>query len=244
MPRRAKTLRSGTSGGKRVKIVALLSWYDEHPSWLSGTIASLAPFTDHIVCVDGAYRLFPEGKPSSGSSQHEAIVEVCYASKIGLTLHVPQTVWLGNEREKRAFMFDLGRTVARTREDWFFAIDSDELVTEAPQDLRKRLSETSYDVAQVGLWRRPPHPEPRFSWPTEETPSRQFFRALPGLTLEHDHYTYTTEDGKVLRGRGETPEVEDLSDLKVEHRLGRDLNRLERQRAYYSLRDELGVEVG
>src|SRR6266498_1360247 len=57
-----------------LKIIAILSWFDESPSWLSACVASLARAgCSHLVAVDGAYRLYPDGRPHSGIAQQDAI---------------------------------------------------------------------------------------------------------------------------------------------------------------------------
>lgn len=236
------------------RIVGLLSFYDEQPSWLSAAITSHANAVDHIVAVDGAYGLYPGGKARSSLEEHEAIASTCYAAGLGLTLHTPDTVWYGNEVEKRSFMFSLAETVGA---DWYFVIDADHLLTDLPFDLRDRLAATDLNAAQVRAWERRNYDTEKankiaaeFAWDrSHEFAVRLLFRALPGLHCEGNHYTYVTGDGRKLWGNTtyEGHDVEDcldLTDLRVEHRTQvRDLARRQSAKDYYRRRDRSRAEA-
>jgi hypothetical protein len=226
-------------------IVALLSFFDEYPSWLSATVASCGRLCDHIVAVDGAYALFAGGAGSSGPDQHAAIVDAAAAAGIGLTLHVPTQKWLGGEVQKRAFMFDLGRLVARDEGDWFCVIDADNIITSVPHDARARLADAEEDVAAYGLVTRwDDHPDAErlgfAAMPTKNVhPVRALYRNVPGLTVQGTHYGYTAAGADLWR---DVPAL-DLSDLIVEHRgHRRSAGRRARQQAYYLTRDAAGIE--
>ena len=91
-----------------MKLIAILCWYDERPSWLAGVTASLARLqVAHLVAVDGAYGLYPKGHGCSGTEQQQTIVETCRAAGIGTTVHTPPEPWFGNEVEKRNLAFQL-----------------------------------------------------------------------------------------------------------------------------------------
>jgi hypothetical protein len=61
-----------------MKLIGLLSFYDEAPSWLSAAIASHHPAgLTHLVVCDGAYELFPDGRARSGIEQYDAINATC-----------------------------------------------------------------------------------------------------------------------------------------------------------------------
>jgi hypothetical protein len=48
------------------KIVALTAFYDEPPAMIASMLNGLARLrVDHVVALDGAYRLYPDGKPAS-----------------------------------------------------------------------------------------------------------------------------------------------------------------------------------
>ena len=80
---------------------------------------------------------------------------------------------------------------------------------------------------------------------------RMLYRALPDLRVMRAHWCYVAGDGdnlRVLWGPPEYGRQEDSVDLghaiRVEHRSRwRDQSRQTRARAYYQLRDTLGVEA-
>jgi hypothetical protein len=43
--------------GKPMKIIGLLSFYDESPAWLSACVAGIGRWCDGLIAVDGAYAL-------------------------------------------------------------------------------------------------------------------------------------------------------------------------------------------
>lgn len=232
-----------------MRIVALLSWYNERPDWLAAGVASLAPFADHIIAVDGAYFLYPDGKRNSPSGQAEAIRETARAVGLGCTLFEPQERWLGNEVEKRSLMFRLGETVA-TPEDWYFVLDGDEVVSDIGCDVKAKCAETQHDCGEVAFWRHRDHYKPEqmpfVTSMVEEHNIRVMFRAIPGLRVEGNHYTYVTPDGRRLWGNpADAPvePVEDFTDIRIQHRTKeRDLWRADEARKYYARRDELNIE--
>jgi hypothetical protein len=120
-----------------MKLVGLLSFYDEPVPTLLACIASLAEHgVDELVAVDGAYGLYPGGRARSHPDQHAAIVLACRELGMSCTLHAPRTVWRGNEVEKRTFMFSLAWATARDG-DWFWVMDADQVVLETPTDHRR-----------------------------------------------------------------------------------------------------------
>lgn len=239
---------------ERPRIAGLLSWYDENPAWLSAAIASMGLLeVDHLVAVDGAYGLYPDGKRSSSPEQREAIEETAHGMGIGLTLHIPPTVWSGNEVEKRSAMFALAEMVARPDRDWYFVLDADEVVKTVPADLRRRLAETNCDVGETTCLNRTPpqtEQEQEFRWdPISRVTIPKFFRAIPGLRVVGNHYTYALPDGRKLWGHGfdmqrrDSEQFVDFTDLKIEHRTAfRGVFRREQQKDYYQRRERLKTE--
>ncbi len=211
-----------------MKVVGLLSWYEEHPSWLVECVASAARICDHIIAVDGPYAAFPGAlrKPFSGAEQADAILRTAAGAGIGCTVHAGRQPWWGGEVGKRDFMFRVGEAFT-TRTDWYLRIDADEVLTSIPPDTKSLLASSELDVAEVTLWERETSLEVADGSPTAgdyETPFRCLFRALPGIRIEQAHYIVTAhEDGrrKVLRGNDtahrEEP-AEALWNVRLEHR--------------------------
>lgn len=241
-----------------MKLIGILSWYDESPSWLSACVASLARAgCSHLVAVDGAYGLYPDGRPNSGGAQQDAIVKTAYGSGMGCTLHFPEKVWRGNELEKRQFCFKLASQVAEPHVDWYFINDADQIVIKSDH-LVGRLENTDLNVAETMLLEfQDPHHSPKLAEVVQtlqvprEHPirTRNLFRALPGLSLIGNHYTYGVE-GEVTKLWGAPSGGEILADaldlcdvVHIEHRTHlRDAARKHSQMQYYDLRDELGIE--
>lgn len=238
-----------------MKIIALLSWYQEPPSWLSATVASLAGIADHLVAVDGAYALVASSlaAPRSGREQVEAIAATAAGCGLGYTIHTRSDPWYGNEIEKRSFLFAAGALVA-AGEDWYLVIDGDETVARAPGDLRAQLATLRNDVAHVDYFERsadpppPGQPSPHRYLPLQDAGSaRRFFRALPGLTVEGNHYTYRAGDGRYLWGNPDQVELAPADRIRcfaLEHwHRFRQPARQKLATDYYHVRDQLGVET-
>ena len=246
----------------RPRVFCLLSWYDESPTWLAAMVASVAPFTHHIVCLDGAYSLFPGGEPRSPAEQHVAIMEAALGAGIGCTIHAPNDLWWGNEVEKRNALFQFGLLAAEPRRDWFLVMDADEVVTQWPVDLLARLERVEEDACTITQWEQS---DPAGTEVMEEFYSRaccsprgqyhhrKLFRAVPGLGVFENHFRYQVRDAdgnleKRLWGE-EGPKwpplapAADMTQLRVRHRIiRRSLWRGEQQRGYYQARDTMGVE--
>lgn len=239
------------------RLLALLSFYDESPTWLAATITSLAPFCDHVIAVDGAYALYPYGEPQSRADQVEGLIEASQAAGLGITLHRPRNVWFGNEVEKRTRLFQLAELEAEPNIDWYFVVDADVVVDRHPVDLKYQLAGTDLDVAQVSVWERsdPYANESRLMHeskvalpPDYHYPIRCLFRAVPGLHVADRHYYYVTGDNRILWGHPLDPRQQEALDLtglfRIEHRTYyRPKQRRDDAQAYYRRREEAGVEA-
>jgi len=239
-----------------VKIVAVLCWYDESPTWLSHVIAGAARAgCSHVVAVDGPYALYSSTERSSGVEQHDAIMRACYASGLGLTLHVPDHAFVGNEVEKRNLAFRLAEQVT-SESDWLLVVDADMVVTRA-LGLADDLAGTELDAATVQL-------VDRFDWHTDDGRSilppgsgvaqktshahRALFRARRGLEVVNAHYIYRYPVGESWRYLWGPQSVNlepalNLAHVEIEHwSRQRNAHRAERQKAYYESRDTSGIE--
>jgi hypothetical protein len=225
-----------------MKLIALLSWYDE-PAWaLTELIASLARAgVDHLIAADGAYALYPEGRAQSAGEQAQAIVAACQGAGMGVLVYSPQEVWFGNEVEKRTWLFTAGQAIAEEG-DWFWIADGDEVVTESFK-VRETLERTEHFAGEVTI-------EQMFDSQREGIfHLRKLFRYQPtGIHLENNHFTFWTGDGQLLyegycTPRPELVDAEPLHFVRVDHRHSRsEIRQLARQQ-YYDRRKEHGIEL-
>lgn len=239
--------------GAYSRCTAIVSFYDEPLDLLAASISSLAGVVDHVVAVDGAYMLFPEGKPSSDPQQMRLIEEICRGLRIGLTTHTPMTTWVGNEVQKRNHALRLAEAV--TSEDgWYYAHDADTVVTHAAGDWFSKLEQIKDELwGAINVGVREVRNLP-VQVPLEDThsPCRLLYRAVRGLHYGPTHWTLRALDpatGEVMclwgdKGLNPVDAYDGKHLLKVDHRRERATERQVRARMYYARRDTLGVEAG
>lgn len=230
-----------------MKLIALFNFYDEPIELFVEALASLPTAgVDHVVAVDGAYALFPDGQPASHPNQHAAIHLACRELGMSCTMHAPSGLWEGGEVEKRSFLFALGWACARDG-DWFIVHDADMVVKCCPADLKERLAATEHEAAEVEVLDVVAQRAKQLDWP-ERFEFRGLYRAQR-ITVGPSHCIYSTADGRHLWGetvRQSTEPCLDLTrDVLVEHRpderpVARQLAKLQ----YYAQRDEARVERG
>lgn len=189
----------------RPRIIGILSWWDESPTWLAATVASMARVCDHIIAVDGRYALYEDSRNRSGLEQHEAIVETARGAGVGLTLHSSNRPWR-DEMAKRTHCFQLASSEARPFHDWLFILDGDEVLADAPSYLRTMLGELAdegINVVAADLHEiEDPHANEQKSVISRRqeresehhTPSPRFWRALHDMRVDGQHYHYTGID--------------------------------------------------
>lgn len=132
-----------------MRIVGVLSWYDESPAWLAAAVAGYGRFCDAIVACDGAYALFPGARPRSHPDQADAIVAACEAADVECVVHRPRDVYWGNEVEKRNQTLALAGSI---RPDWVVVFDGDYLPMRVePDRIRGELEQTDRNVATYTL---------------------------------------------------------------------------------------------
>jgi hypothetical protein len=238
-----------------VRLIALLSWYDESPTWLGTTVAGIGQFCDGIVAVDGAYALFPGARPRSHPQQAEAIVQAAESCDLDCIVYRPREVWYGNEVAKRNKTLDLA---AALEPDWVVIIDADyHLLKCNPPVIRHELEHTELHAANYGLlWTKDFGASPALEqfaaanhaeheWVNQ---TRDFYRWTPTLRVGPAHFAYTAEiDGRrqPLKGFGNDLDGLDLSgSLLFYHRTeDRAKARLVAAKRYYDLRNEHRIEV-
>jgi hypothetical protein len=220
-----------------LRLIALLAWFEEPAEWLAELVASCARAgCDHVVAVDGAYALLPNGSGFSSPEQHAAILHTARGAGIGATIHAPSQRWFGNEVEKRSALFRLAEATAEPG-DWYWVLDADCVVTEA-HAVKERLADTTLLAAEHRL-------EERQDGTVSKSMHRGLFRAGWGLRVQGRHSHYVDAAGRVLwdgPGGDHVPAL-DLFDVRVEHRRSqRPVARRSDQVEYYRRRDLAGVE--
>lgn len=236
-----------------MQLVALLNWYDEDDDWLYKGIRSLAKAqVDHLVAVDGAYALFPDGHPRSPDENVRSIERACHEAGIQLHLHQRDELWQGNEIEKRTFLFRMAEEITEPNVDWLLVWDADQHMGRC-RDLKARLEATDRDAADVRVIEPPDPTRPAVYQPGTMIPKpveldvRLMYRAVPGIHCEDNHYTYVAGDGRYLWGNVATdPLVPGLALYDHVHVLHKSQTRTNsrrgRQIRYYNERTVHGAE--
>jgi hypothetical protein len=242
-----------------VKIIGVMSWYDESASWLAASVAGFGRFCDTIIAVDGAYALYPQARARSMPEQSEAILQAAEAVGAGCIIHRPQDVWFGNEVEKRNHTLDLARAIGVEGEDWVCVFDADFTVMQAyPEAIRDHLSRTAHHVATYTILdgkdlmadeeqaRIAQEIDVSTEWTVR---TRSIYRLLPELRYDTKHWNVVgdLDDGRSVTLFGsaveQVPEARLENALVVYHRRqARAKVRNQAAEAYYALRDSLGAE--
>jgi hypothetical protein len=225
---------------RQMKLVAMLSWYNEPIDGLVQTVRDLRAIgvTD-LVAVDGAYLLYPEGMGRSHWPQSRAIQEHTDFHGINLLMYQPCRPWVGNEVEKRQVMLNLALAIT-TEDDWIVPWDADWQLDEYREDMKpilNALHPRQYEWADLQI-----------TGATEDVGwywIRQFLRARKGIHFTTNHYTYHYPDGKatVVGPLGPDLNAGYKTKLRVWHRRERrSKERLFAQDTYYQQRHIKGVE--
>ena len=246
-----------------MKLVAVLSWYDEDPQLLYETVTRLGRIpVDALVAVDGAYDLYPGATASSLPSNHAAIGDAARTIGVSATIHSPSRPWeRSGEVRKRTFALRLAETLSEP-DDWFLILDADHILQRVDPSFRGNLEASDKEVATYGLIQRPrraaelsplerqviaAHAD---EWPgTVDAPGveapRLLYRAQRGLRYGPLHWELTSPNGKLWGlGTDALLPAEDLTEILIfEHAWDhRTEDRLRAALEYYDRRDEAGVE--
>lgn len=245
------------------RVIGLLSYWDESPTWLAATIASLGRVCDHIVALDGRYALFGDTRVASPQEQADAISHAAYGAGVGLTLVQPRRVFL-DEMDKRTALFQHGLADAEIGTDWFLILDADEVldptVSRYSIDTFIEAAETRGEPVICGMLRETvdEHENELRSRasrrheidPTTIAPSPRMYLTHRDMRVDgyHFHYSGLDEHGDRIvfwnrDGDGPRADWSIAEDLVVETRcLLRSANRALLRTQYYAERDRLGVE--
>lgn len=129
-----------------MKIIAMLSFFDEDPSLLRECISRLAAIgVDQVVAIDGPYDLYPTEKIGSSFDTTKAIIDSCGGKGKPDLIMRNKSGWEGNEVEKRNFMLEVALEAAEEG-DWLLVVDSDHLWQESDSDLKTELASCRDDV--------------------------------------------------------------------------------------------------
>jgi hypothetical protein len=128
-----------------MRIHALLAWYDEPIDALERAVQSCEGFADHLIAIDGRYRLFAPDKPAaSDPEQAEAIRFMAEVCNLKATIITPTGPW-ASEGEKRTELFRQAELAGTPYEDWVIPIDADEEFTNT-NGVREFLSTATGDA--------------------------------------------------------------------------------------------------
>jgi hypothetical protein len=261
-----------------MKLHAILNYYDESPTWLAATVASLSRIgVDHVLAIDGRYPHFKTWAPScSPVEQAVAIMETGAAIGAAVTVHRPDERSPIMEAAKRERAFQTLHTLATPMQDWVLVIDADELVEAGTHEAKRELAgmDASIHVASCRISSQvDPHAQPGpdndVRANTEEMHQKllidpkftakqsRFWRVMHDMRVGPSHYDYTgvDDDGERWYLRSDIGSMKDTRmglrcapigrvdacDLLHRKNLRTHVRRTEKA-AYYTLRDQLGLE--
>lgn len=172
-----------------VRVWGLLSWYDERPDWLTQAVESVAPLVDGVIAVDGPYPLTAHDSNASPREQAAALTEACEKHGLEFHLHAPGAL---AEVDKRAYMFRVALSAADPMRDWFLILDGDMWMGAEswPERARWHLEHAEHHVAEITFHNL----DPQIDGNPKVRAFRSLFRAIPGLTVDGNHATYTVPD--------------------------------------------------
>jgi hypothetical protein len=226
-----------------MEIAACLAWYYEPEGFLERAIESAGKAgVTHLVAVDGAYALFPDGEPQSPETNLVAIYAAAERAGMECWLYIPDACW-PTEASKRSFLFQKAHELGV---DWLYVMDADfDLV--CSRLLPEILAEVEEDVGFVRLL-TPPGPGGSVAFgPAVRDEMKLLYRGNLDIRVVGNHYTYQAADGRFLFGnRAEVEEVPaaDLTEEVVVHHWSyhRQKWRIASQYDYYRARDKAGIE--
>lgn len=133
-----------------MKLIGLLSYFDESASWLSTVVAGMGQFCDAVVAVDGGYALYPGSRPRSMPEQADAIRLAAEAVDLELILYQPKEIFWQNEVQKRNLTLKLAGAIAEPDVDWVAVFDADMHIMKTNRDsIRWDLENTKLNVATM-----------------------------------------------------------------------------------------------
>ena len=227
-----------------MKLIALISWYDEDPDALEATIYDAARCgVTHLFALDGAYAAYPGGKPESAREQAARIERACTDYGIAHVVDAPDRLWDG-EVEKRDTLFKwAAEDFAVTPRDWFLVLDADERIEHA-QDLRPLLRRCDSSTGKQDVWDvLVLEQDERTYGVVRNRWNRRAFRCLPGLHVHpRSHWHYLDGDGRILWGYNAIDAAGHLPIVLRNHSTDRDEDRAFGRESYYAARNTQRLE--
>lgn len=232
-----------------MRVAAALCWYDEPTGLLERCVASVAPFVDHVVAVDGTWQLW-ERSGTSSADQAEAIRRTCQRHGVSSQV-VTGRLW-ETQSQKRSHAIRLAAAAA----DWVMPLDADWTFEGDPVVFRVTLDTAAGDSGVVDFWTPPGGNADLFHrWHRETAGVTQelalVWRALPDIRCEPEaHWCYTAErnGGRVsLWGPTMHPDARQFrvpGFRIVHHCFDRDPDRVRANVDYVTRREELKLSVG
>jgi hypothetical protein len=213
-----------------VQLIGATIFYDDDPRLLHAALASLAPWCDRIVCVDGAYADYP-GATARSCDAVRAEVKAIGAELID---NPDGTPWVDQAAKRSAYL-------RGSEGDWYVVLDADEVLTggEALRYWIERFGKL-YEWVHVALH------EPGSATEARREPINvgyRVFRHLTGCRYvgEHTRLRDALGRGYAFASGEEEPNQYRTGGLihgvAIEHyRERRSAERLARQAAYYRTR--------
>jgi hypothetical protein len=233
-----------------MKIVAMINWYDESVISMLQVMDDLQKIdVDTIVSVEGRYENFPDDPHYPRGVSAGYMAERAAIDGTDLLAYSTQEPWKGDEVAKRQFMLDCALSIT-TDDDWLVVWDADFRLWSIDEDfdVRTYLSalnhhsdeslacDVNFSAAHI------PTLEPEAGW----HPLRMFMRAVRGMRMGPNHYTYVLPDGRSsdILIRDSTVKADDMTALWIHHQhVLRDEKRHAQQTAYYEVRDGQRLET-
>lgn len=185
-----------------MKLTAALCWYDEKVEDLEACVKGAANVADHFLAVDGAYRRYPNAKPSSPPEQAEAIRAACKSAGMTCEIWTPEDLWAG-QVEKRSALLELA---SARNPNWIALLDADHIIHTdrlwARGTLNTLVENPDIDVLAVSYLTpandsRPIEQSAATNWHTSLSGTRTYvphiLRVLPKMRVERFHWWYSAE---------------------------------------------------
>ena len=252
------TTYNGANNGDRMRVNAIVCWYDEPLSQLEDCIRGLTTVADKVVAIDGRYQRYAGDSASSPPEQADLIRDVARDVGLDCDIYIPTEPFAG-QVAKRSFSLQEGVPGS----DFFMVADCDHIWSGPRDVIRRELERTPanvdgltvkmftpanrsrpMEVSAAGKW----HADHADKWLSPQ----RIFRSLPDVRVERFHWWYSAEkNGKRIwlwggdRTRPHATMREMAAPMVVEHRcLFREPLQIERNREFCEDRIAIVAETG